>query len=82
MVKRHNRLLVAFHVVTDAVLGMGAFVLAYLVRFETFTFDPDRIRQNAQRFSSQVFRERFPAFVERAYQEWRANLGRDALPSS
>ncbi len=35
MVKRHNRLLVAFHVVTDAVLGMAAFVLAYLLRFET-----------------------------------------------
>jgi Undecaprenyl-phosphate glucose phosphotransferase len=35
MVKRHNRLLVAFHVVTDAVLGMVAFVLAYLLRFET-----------------------------------------------
>jgi glycosyltransferase involved in cell wall biosynthesis len=51
-------------------------------RFETLTFDPDRIRQNAQRFSSQVFRERFPAFVERAYHEWRANLGRDALPPS
>jgi glycosyltransferase involved in cell wall biosynthesis len=50
-------------------------------RFETLTFDPDRIRLNAQRFSSQVFRERFPTFVERAYQEWRTNLGRDALPS-
>ena len=35
MVKRHNRLLVAFHVVTDAVLGMAAFVLAYVLRFET-----------------------------------------------
>jgi Undecaprenyl-phosphate glucose phosphotransferase len=35
MVKRHNRLLVAFHVFTDAVLGMAAFVLAYLLRFET-----------------------------------------------
>ena len=35
MVKRHNRLLVAFHVVTDAVLGMSAFVLAYVLRFET-----------------------------------------------
>ena len=35
MVKRHNRLLVAFHVVTDAVLGMVAFVFAYLIRFET-----------------------------------------------
>jgi Undecaprenyl-phosphate glucose phosphotransferase len=35
MVKRHNRLLVAFHIVTDALLGMAAFVLAYLFRFET-----------------------------------------------
>ena len=35
MVKRHNRLLVAFHVFTDATLGMIAFVLAYLLRFET-----------------------------------------------
>jgi Undecaprenyl-phosphate glucose phosphotransferase len=35
MVKRHNRLLVAFHVITDAVLGMAAFVLAYVLRFET-----------------------------------------------
>jgi Undecaprenyl-phosphate glucose phosphotransferase len=34
MVKRHNRLLVAFHVITDAVLGMVAFVLAYVLRFE------------------------------------------------
>ncbi|MGE3276298.1 MAG: undecaprenyl-phosphate glucose phosphotransferase [Vicinamibacterales bacterium] len=35
MVRRHNRLLVAFHVLTDAVLGMAAFVLAYLIRFNT-----------------------------------------------
>jgi Undecaprenyl-phosphate glucose phosphotransferase len=35
MVKRHNRLLVAFHVVTDATLGMVAFILAYFTRFET-----------------------------------------------
>jgi len=35
MVKRHNRLLVAFHVAADAGLGMLAFVLAYLLRFET-----------------------------------------------
>jgi Undecaprenyl-phosphate glucose phosphotransferase len=35
MVKRHNRLLVAFHLVTDALLGMVAFVLAYFFRFET-----------------------------------------------
>ena len=35
MLKRHNRLLVAFHVVTDALLGMVAFLIAYFIRFET-----------------------------------------------
>jgi Undecaprenyl-phosphate glucose phosphotransferase len=35
MVKRYNRLLVAFHIVVDATLGMAAFILAYLLRFET-----------------------------------------------
>jgi Undecaprenyl-phosphate glucose phosphotransferase len=35
MVKRHNRLLVAFHVVSDAALGMIAFLLAYAIRFES-----------------------------------------------
>jgi Undecaprenyl-phosphate glucose phosphotransferase len=35
MVKRYNRLLVAFYVVSDALLGMTAFVLAYLLRFES-----------------------------------------------
>ncbi len=38
MVKRYNRLLVALHVVTDASIGIVAFVLAYLVRFETGLF--------------------------------------------
>lgn len=33
--KRYNRLLVAFHVAADTVLGMTAFVLAYLLRFES-----------------------------------------------
>ena len=42
MVKRHNRLLVAFHVVTDAVLGMAAFLLAYVLRFETGVFEITR----------------------------------------
>ena len=35
MVKRHNRLLVAFYVTTDAILGVWAFVLAYGIRFES-----------------------------------------------
>jgi len=33
MLKRHTRLLVAFYVATDALLGMVAFLLAYAVRF-------------------------------------------------
>ena len=34
MVKRWNRLLVAFFVLTDSLLGMIAFVLAYVLRFD------------------------------------------------
>jgi Undecaprenyl-phosphate glucose phosphotransferase len=32
---RHNRLLVAFHVVSDVLLGVSAFVAAYVLRFYT-----------------------------------------------
>jgi Undecaprenyl-phosphate glucose phosphotransferase len=35
MVKRHNRLLVAFHIASDAVLAMTAFVAAYIIRFDS-----------------------------------------------
>jgi Undecaprenyl-phosphate glucose phosphotransferase len=35
MVKRYNRLLVAFYVITDALLAMWAFILAYGIRFES-----------------------------------------------
>jgi hypothetical protein len=49
-------------------------------RFETLSFDPDRIRQHAARFSSQVFREQFSAFVERAYQEWLADKAANRMP--
>ena len=35
MVRRYNRLLVAFYVVTDAVLAVWAFILAYVIRFES-----------------------------------------------
>jgi len=34
MMRRYNRLLVAFFVVSDALLGMAAFLVAYLLRFE------------------------------------------------
>ena len=39
MMRRYNRLLVAFYVVSDALLGMAAFVIAYLLRFETGVAD-------------------------------------------
>jgi Undecaprenyl-phosphate glucose phosphotransferase len=35
MVRRYNRLLVAFYVITDSLLAMWAFVLAYVIRFES-----------------------------------------------
>ncbi len=35
MVKRYNRLLITFYVVSDALLGLSAFVLAYTIRFHT-----------------------------------------------
>ena len=46
-------------------------------RLETLSFDPERIRQNAERFSVSVFRERFTSFVERAYAEWQEALQRE-----
>src|SRR5215471_17003183 len=35
MVSRHNRLLVTFHVLSDAMLGVTAFILAYELRFHS-----------------------------------------------
>jgi len=35
MVVRHNRLLVTFHVISDALLGVTAFIIAYALRFHT-----------------------------------------------
>jgi Undecaprenyl-phosphate glucose phosphotransferase len=35
MLKRFNRLLIGFYVVSDALLGLTAFVLAYTIRFKT-----------------------------------------------
>ena len=37
---RHNRLLVAFHVLSDALLGLSRFIIAYALRFHTGP-DPD-----------------------------------------
>jgi Undecaprenyl-phosphate glucose phosphotransferase len=35
MLSRHNRLLVTFHVTSDALLGVTAFIIAYVLRFHT-----------------------------------------------
>src|SRR5262245_26942354 len=35
MVKRYNRLLVFLYVISDALAGIAAFLLAYIVRFDT-----------------------------------------------
>jgi Undecaprenyl-phosphate glucose phosphotransferase len=45
---RHNRLLVLFHLISDALLGMSAFILAYVIRFQTVipvTFGVPPLRQ-------------------------------------
>jgi Undecaprenyl-phosphate glucose phosphotransferase len=36
MMRRYNRLLVAFYILSDALLAMAAFAIAYLLRFETW----------------------------------------------
>jgi glycosyltransferase involved in cell wall biosynthesis len=62
---------VHFHEQTPAALA------AAVRRLESLTFDPERIRQHAARFSVDVFRERFSTYVERAYAEWRAGRTTD-----
>ena len=50
--------------------------LAGAVRlFETGTFSPAEIRQQAEKFSAEVFRQRFADFVRRNCQGWGASLG-------
>src|SRR5499427_1858584 len=35
MLRRYNRLLIAFYVASDALLGLSAFIIAYTIRFHT-----------------------------------------------
>ena len=46
---RHNRLLVTFHVVSDAMLGVAAFILAYAIRFQTGLIPITRDRPRRRR---------------------------------
>jgi glycosyltransferase involved in cell wall biosynthesis len=52
-------------------------LVAAVRRFESLSFDPEKIRQHAARFGTDVFREQFPRFVDQAYQEWRAERDRE-----
>ena len=38
MVRRYKRTVAAFHVITDAVIGVSAFLSAYLIRFDSALF--------------------------------------------
>jgi glycosyltransferase involved in cell wall biosynthesis len=50
--------------------------LAGAVRlFETGSFSPAEIRQQATKFSAEVFRQRFSDFVRRNCQGWESSLG-------
>ena len=50
--------------------------LADAVRlFETATFSPSEIRREAEKFSVEMFRQRFSDFVRRNCQGWEASLG-------
>jgi len=35
MLRRYNRLLIAFYIASDALLGLSAFIIAYTIRFQT-----------------------------------------------
>src|SRR5467141_1014439 len=35
MLRRYNRLLIAFYIASDALLGLSAFIIAYTIRFHT-----------------------------------------------
>jgi glycosyltransferase involved in cell wall biosynthesis len=44
-------------------------------RFERLSFDPLRVRQNAERFSAERFRREFAALVEREWDRFKTRLG-------
>lgn len=48
-------------------------LIAALKRFDTIknTFDPQKIRKNAERFSSDIFKEKYQHFVNEKIEEWK-----------
>ncbi len=59
MVRRYNRLLVAFYVITDALLAAWAYLLAVGNRF-----DSGRIRRHAESFSRERHVARLRAVID------------------
>jgi glycosyltransferase involved in cell wall biosynthesis len=49
-------------------------LVAAVRRLESISFDPNRIRRHAERFSAQRFRAEFTGMVERAYAEWQESI--------
>ena len=85
MVRRYNRLLVSFHVISDAILGAVSFLIAYTIRFDTGLipvtkgYPPFEISQLVWGLflacnvgSTYLSRELVREFLER---RWRAGIG-------
>lgn len=49
-------------------------LIAAIKEFEKLSFDPLRVRRNAERFSAERFRSEFAALVEREWDRFRARL--------
>ena len=64
MVKRWNRLLVAFFVISDSLFGMIAFVLAYVLRFDAGLIEAPK---GYPPFSQYMVDSRIPQFSEIGY---------------
>ncbi|MGC9261044.1 MAG: glycosyltransferase [Phycisphaerae bacterium] len=56
-------------------------LMAAVEQFERITWDPQAIRQNAERFSQAVFKEKFMEFVNNQWQEFR-NVRLDAITAA
>lgn len=49
-------------------------LITAIEEFEKLSFDPLRVRRNAERFSAERFRQEFAALVEREWDKFRAGL--------
>jgi hypothetical protein len=75
MMRRYNRLLVAFYVITDALLGMAAFVIAYLSGSSQGSLTSSRSRKGQPPFGQYLNICRFSGFSCRSPSRCRAFTG-------